>query len=181
MQRWKAAGPATREAENELWARFKAAQDTFFSARSEVFSERDAEQQQNLQAKQQLAEEAERLLPVKDLDAARSSLRSIQDRWAQIGHVPRADRPAVERRLQQVEQAVRQAEETRWKRTNPEARARASATADQLTASIAKLEKQLAAAQASGDSRTEDEVQAALTARREWLEQAQATLEEFGG
>lgn len=181
MQRWKAAGPATREAENELWARFKAAQDTFFTARSEVFSERDAEQQQNLQAKQQLAEEAERLLPVKDLDAARSSLRSIQDRWAQIGHVPRADRPAVERRLQQVEQAVRQAEETRWKRTNPEARARASATADQLTASIAKLEKQLAAARASGDSRTEDEVQAALTARREWLEQAQATLEEFGG
>jgi hypothetical protein len=181
MQRWKAAGPATRESENALWERFKAAQDTFFSARAEVFSERDAEQQQNLQAKQQLADEAERLLPVKDLDAARSSLRSIQDRWAQIGHVPRADRPAVERRLQQVEQAVRQAEETRWKRTNPEARARASATADQLTASIAKLEKQLAAAQASGDSRAADEAQAALTARREWLEQAQATLEEFGG
>ena len=45
MQRWKAAGPATREAEEELWTRFKAAQDTFFTARSAVFDERDAEQQ----------------------------------------------------------------------------------------------------------------------------------------
>jgi hypothetical protein len=181
MQRWKAAGPATREAENELWARFKAAQDTFFSARSEVFSERDAEQQQNLQAKQQLAEEAERLLPVGDLDATRAALRAIQDRWAQVGHVPRADRPGLERRLQQVEQAVRKAEEERWRRTNPEARARAVATAEQLTASIAKLEKQLAAAETAGDSRKAQEAREALTARREWLAQAEAAVQEFGG
>lgn len=181
MQRWKAAGPATRDAENELWQRFKAAQDTFFSARASVYSERDAEQQQNLQAKRQLADEAERLLPVQDLDSARATLRSIQDRWAQIGHVPRADRPAVERRLQQVEQAVRQAEEARWKRTNPEARARAAATAEQLTSSIAKLERQLAAAEASGDARKADEAREALTARRQWLAQAEAALQEFGG
>jgi hypothetical protein len=181
MQRWKAAGPATREAEQQLWERFKAAQDTFFAARSAVFDERDAEQQQNLAKKQALADEAERLVPVKDLEAARSALRSIQDRWAQIGHVPRADKSTIERRLQQVEQAVREAENARWKRTNPEARARAAATVEQLTASIAKLEKQRDAAAAAGKTSEVDKAEAAIAARREWLVQAQSALEEFSG
>lgn len=179
MDRWKAAGPATREAEQELWTRFKAAQDTFFTARSAVFDERDAEHQQNLAKKKQLADEAEKLLPVTDLAATRESLRSIQDRWAQIGHVPRADKASIERRLQQVEQALRSAEDTRWKRTNPEAHARASATVDQLTVSIAKLEKERDAASAAGDQRDVEKAEAAITARREWLEQAESTLAEF--
>lgn len=179
MQRWKAAGPATREAEEELWTRFKAAQDTFFTARSEVFDERDAEQQQNLAKKRALADEAEKLVPVKDLGAARAALRGIQDRWAEIGHVPRADKPAIEKRLQQVEQAVRGAEETRWKRSNPEAMARAAATVEQLTASIAKLNKQRDAAVAAGRQREIEEADAAIAARQEWLAQAESTLQEF--
>ncbi|MCZ3387098.1 MAG: DUF349 domain-containing protein [Actinomycetia bacterium] len=179
MQRWKDAGPATREAEQELWARFKTAQDTFFAARSTVFDERDAEQQANFTKKQQLAEEAEALVPISDLNAARTALRSIQDRWAEIGHVPRAEKASIERRLQQVEQALRGAEETRWKRSNPEARARASATVEQLTTSIAKLEKQRTAAAAAGKSTDVEKSEAAIAARREWLEQAQNTLQEF--
>ncbi len=179
MQRWKDAGPASREAEHELWTRFKAAQDTFFGARSAVFDERDAEQQQNLAQKQQLADEAEKILPITDLASARDALRSIQDRWSQIGHVPRADKPAIERRLQQVEQALRAADDARWKRTNPEARARASATVEQLTASIAKLEKEREVAVTAGKQRDADEADAAIAARREWLAQAEATLAEF--
>jgi ABC-type lipopolysaccharide export system ATPase subunit len=179
MQRWKAAGPATREAEEGLWTRFKAAQDTFFTARSAVFDERDAEQQQNLAKKQSLAAEAEKLLPVKDLNAARTALRGIQDRWAEIGHVPRGDKPAIEKRLQLVEQAVRAAEETRWKRSNPEARARAAATVEQLKASIAKLRKQRDAAASAGKQRDVEEADAAIAAREEWLAQAESTLREF--
>ncbi len=179
MQRWKSAGPATREAEQELWARFKAAQDTFFNARSAVFDVRDAEQQQNLAKKQALADEAEKLLPIGDLNAARTSLRSIQDRWAQIDHVPRADKPAIERRLQQVEQAVRAAEETKWKRSNPEARARAAATVEQLTASIAKLEKAREAAATAGKLGDVEKAEEAIAARKEWLVQAEDTLREF--
>src|ERR1700683_3886739 len=38
MSKWKAAGRADREAETELWKRFRAAQDKFFTARAEVFS-----------------------------------------------------------------------------------------------------------------------------------------------
>lgn len=42
MTQWKAAGRARRDVEDELWSRFRAAQDVFFAARSEVFAERDA-------------------------------------------------------------------------------------------------------------------------------------------
>ena len=179
MQRWKAAGPATREAEQELWTRFKAAQDTFFSARSEVYGERDAEQKKNLEAKQKLADEAEKLLPVKDLEAARTSLRSIQDRWADIGHVPRDQKAGIERRLQQVEQALRKADDARWQQTNPEGRARAQATIDQLTSSIAKLEAEREKAVTAGRTADIEKADAALDARRQWLQQAESALKEF--
>jgi hypothetical protein len=179
MQRWKAAGPATREAEQELWGRFKTAQDTFFAARSAVYDERDADQKQNLEAKQKLADEAEALVPVKDLEAARTTLRSIQDRWADVGHVPRADKQAIERRLHLVEQAVRKAEDARWQQTNPEARARAQATIAQLTSSIAKLEAERETALTAGRAADVEKADAALDARRQWLAQAESALEEF--
>jgi hypothetical protein len=136
MQQWKAAGRAGREEEEALWTRFRTAQDRFFSARSGTFAERDADQRSNLERKEALASEAEQLLPVTDLKAARRALRSISERWEAIGHVPRGDRDRVEGRLRRVEEAVRTAEESEWQRTNPEARARAEATVSQLRSSV---------------------------------------------
>ena len=46
MAQWKAAPRASREAEQRLWERFRAAQDAFFTRRSEDFSARDAEQRE---------------------------------------------------------------------------------------------------------------------------------------
>jgi Domain of Unknown Function (DUF349) len=181
MSRWKAAGPAPRGAEDALWQRFRAAQDTFFAARNATFAERDAGQLENLAAKQALATEAEAILPVDDPAEARRRLRSIQDRWAAIGHVPRHEREAVEGRLRAVEQAVREAEETRWRRSNPEGRARAADTVAQLTASIDKLERQRQAALDAGNAGKAAEAEAALEARRQWLVQAEQALAEFGG
>ncbi|HVQ19236.1 MAG TPA: DUF349 domain-containing protein, partial [Actinomycetes bacterium] len=172
-------GQAPREADDELWQRFKAAQDRFFTARSAAFTERDAHLGENLVAKQVLLAEAERLLPVEDPTKARAALRIIQDKWAAIGHVPRSDKDSVEKRLQNVEQSVRDTEESRWRRSNPEARARANATVDQLTKSLAKLEKELAAAKADGNPTQAAKAEEAIAARREWLAQAQQSLAEF--
>lgn len=181
MSKWKAAGQAPRGTEQELWAKFKESQDTFFTARSAAFAERDAGLSENLQAKKALLEEAERLVPVKDPPKARAALRAIQDKWAAVGHVPRGDKDAVEKRLLAVEQAVREAEDARWKRTNPEAQARAQATVDQLTKSIAKLEKELAKAEASGNQGAIAKAKEAIAARQEWMEQAKQSLAEFSG
>jgi len=180
MARWKAAGPAPKPADDALWRRFRAAQDTFFTARSSDLSKRDSEQQSNLEAKQALLQEAEALLPVDDWKAARETLRSIHERWEATGHVPRDAMRTVESRLRRVEEAVREAERSEWRRTNPEARARAEATVAQLRASIADLEKQAAAARESGDPTKAAEAEDALTARRSWLAQAERALDEFG-
>lgn len=179
MQRWKSAGRASREVEDELWARFKAAQDRFFQARSAVFAERDASLAANAEVKEQLLAEAEKILPVTDVRTARTALRHLVERWEAAGPVPREQRDRLEGGLRRVDDAVRKAEEAEWKRSNPEARARAQSTVDQLRTSIEQLEKRLAKAQAAGRAKDVKEAEEALTARRSWLEEAERTLAEF--
>ncbi|MGW1406949.1 DUF349 domain-containing protein [Streptomyces sp. NPDC002403] len=181
MTEWKAAGRAQREAEDDLWNRFRGAQDVFFAARSEVFAERDAEQGENLKLKEELAVEAERLVPVKDLKAARAAFRAINERWEAIGHVPRDARPKVEGRMHAVERALQEAEESEWRRTNPEARARAAGLTGQLQAAVDKLRTQIDTARASGNNARADKLAKELEGRQALLDQALKGLEEFGG
>ncbi|MFF5212062.1 DUF349 domain-containing protein [Streptosporangium sp. NPDC000396] len=179
MQQWKMAGRASREVEDELWARFKGAQDQFFQARSAVFAERDASLAANAEVKEQLLAEAEKILPVSDARAARAALRAVLERWEAAGPVPREQRDRLEGGLRKIDDAVRKAEDAEWKRSNPEARARAQNTVDQLHKSIEQLEARLAKAQAAGKDRDVKDAEEALTARRSWLEEAERTLAEF--
>lgn len=181
MRDWKAAGRAARDVEDALWQRFRAAQDQFFAARGTVFAERDAGLRANLERKEALLAEAEALLPIRDLRAARAALRSIHERWDAIGHVPRDARTRIEARLAAVDQRVREAGEAEWKRTNPEALARAEGTVAQLRSSIEALTAQLEQARSSGDEATVAEAEAALTARQAWLAEAERTLNDLGG
>ncbi|MEU7379504.1 DUF349 domain-containing protein [Streptomyces sp. NPDC042207] len=181
MTEWKAAGRAQREHEDDLWNRFRGAQDVFFAARSSVFAERDAEQAENLKLKEELAEEAERLLPITDLKAARAAFRSINERWEAIGHVPRDARPRVEGRMHTVDRALQEAEETEWRRTNPEARARAEGLTGQLQAAVDKLRGQVEQARAQGNNARADKLEKELEGRQALLDQALKGLQEFGG
>ncbi|RZT11877.1 uncharacterized protein DUF349 [Kribbella sp. VKM Ac-2569] len=179
MRQWKAAGPAPREVDDKLWARFRAAQDLFFGARDAVQAEENAEQVQNLQAKEALLAEIETILPVEDARTAREQLREYLDRWDQIGKVPRDSMRAIDGRLRAVEQAVKAAEDEVWNRSNPEARARAEATVKQLQSLISDLEKQASKFEAQGNTRKATEAREAIAARREWLTQAQNALTDF--
>ncbi|MER6288756.1 DUF349 domain-containing protein [Streptomyces sviceus] len=181
MAEWKAAGRAQREHEDDLWNRFRGAQDVFFAARSSVFAERDAEQTENLKLKEELAEEAEKLLPIGELKSARAAFRTINERWEAIGHVPRDARPKVEGRMHAVERALQEAEETEWRRTNPEARARAAGLTGQLQAAVDKLRGQIDQARAQGNNAKADKLERELEGRQALLDQALKGLEEFGG
>jgi hypothetical protein len=181
MNDWKAAGRAQREAEDDLWNRFRGAQDVFFAARSEVFAERDVEQRENMAGKEELAIEAEKLLPVSDLKGARAAFRTINERWEAIGHVPRDARPKIEARMHAVERAIQEAEETEWRRTNPEARARAAGLTGQLQAAVDKLAGQVEAARAAGNTAKADKLARELEGRQALLDQALKGLQEFGG
>jgi hypothetical protein len=179
MRQWKEAGRADRATEDALWERFKAAQDSFFHARAEAMSAKDAHLREHAVVKEQLLTEAEKLLPVTGFRAARSTLRGIQERWEQAGPVPRDAQERLEGGLRRVEEAVRKAEDSNWRRSNPEAVARARGTVEQLRSTISQLEGQLAKAQERGDDKARQQAAEALDARRSWLAEAERTLSEL--
>lgn len=181
MTQWKSAGRANRKDDDALWAAFREAQDVFFNARDAANAATDAEFSANLVAKEELAVQAEAILPIKDINAAKSALRDIQDKWEEIGKVPRADIGRIEGRLRAVENAVRDAEQSKWERTNPETRARAEGAVAQLEQAIAGLEADLAKAQAAGNDRKVKEITEAIAARTTWLEQVAKAAEEARG
>lgn len=181
MARWKAAGPAPRGVDEALWKRFRAAQDTFFGAKQATLNQQDTEFRANAEAKEALLVEAEALLPVRDLGATRAAFRDILRRWSAIGKVPRDAIRPLDNRLRAVENAIADAESDRWRRTNPETRARAEDTAAKLEAQIEALEQRAAKAEARGDSGAAREAAQSAATYREWLAQAQRAASDFGG
>ena len=171
LAEWKKAGRASRKEDDALWARFRAAQQVFYDARRAKDEAVDAEFAENLKVKEALLAKAEALLPVKNVKAAKRALRPIQDAWEEAGRVPRNAVRRLEGRMRAIEDAIREAENAEWRRTDPETKARAEGLAGQLEDSIAELESDLAAARAAGDAKKIAEAEAALTARRAWLEQ----------
>jgi hypothetical protein len=171
MAQWKGAPRASKEAEQRLWERFRAAQDSFFSRRSEVFSARDAEQRANLERRQALLADAEALDIDADPRAAQAKLREIQGQWHEAGRVPRETAGNLERRLRAVEEKVRHAMESAWRRTEPSA----NPLLVQMREQVAEAEQRLARAQAAGDSRRVREAEQALAAKRQFLQLAEKT------
>jgi hypothetical protein len=169
LDEWKRSGRAGKRSDDALWARFKAAGDALFGAKSEIDARENEEYSANLAQKLALLEEAEPLLSATDKSQARTKLQSIQRRWDDIGKVPRDQVKPIEDRLRKVENAVRKLEEDHWQRNNPEKKARSEGLAAQLHASISKLEDELEAAKAGGDAAKVKAAEEALQAQKTWL------------
>lgn len=182
MQQWKAAGPAPREVEEKLWQRFRGLQDQFFEARTRAQSEQDEEFRDNQRAKEALLDEAERtVVPVTDLRASKAAFRAFLDRFSEIGKVPRDAMRTIDGRVKALERAVRAAEDEQWRRTDPQARRRASDTANKLQAQIDELTAKAEKAEARGDTKKAQEHRDAIATYRSWLEQAEKAVEDYSG
>ncbi|KGN41224.1 DUF349 domain-containing protein [Knoellia aerolata] len=180
MDQWRQAGRASRAEDDALWERFKAAQDAFFNAKDEVSAAEEEEFRANLAVKEGLMVEAEKILPVTDLESAKSALRVIQDKWDAAGKVPRADIERTEKVMRRVETAVREVEDKKWKSSNPEVAARANSMVTQLRSSIETIEADLAKATAAGNDKKVKDLTARLESQQVWLRQAEAANDEFG-
>jgi hypothetical protein len=169
LTEWKAAGRTAKDADDALWHRFKAAQDTFFAARNALTAERDAEFTANAVAKEKLLTDAEKINAA-DHDAARAALRSITDKWDAIGKVPKERSADLERRLRAVEKKVRDAVDA--ERVDPEAHARA----EQFRVRAEQYEKQAAKATAAGKTKDAEAASANAQQWREWADAAASAL-----
>ncbi|ORA84325.1 DUF349 domain-containing protein [Mycobacterium malmoense] len=169
LTEWKAAGRTTKEVDDALWHRFKAAQDAFFTARNAATAEKDTELRANAAAKEALLAEAEKL-DTGNLDAAKAAMRSIAERWDAIGRVPRERSAELERRLRAVEKRVRDAGQADW--SDPQAQARA----EQFATRAEQYELQAQKAAAAGRTKEAEEARANAEQWRQWAEAAAEAL-----
>ncbi len=171
MEGGRACAP---DADDALWRRFKEAQDVFFAARNAAASERDAEFAQNAVAKEELLASAGNIDPDKDIDAARAALRDLQEKWDAIGKVPRERMHDLESKLRAIEKRVREAADSEWRRTDPEALARAAQFRERVT----QFEEQAAKATAAGKTKDAEKALAQAQQWREWAEAAEGAVNE---
>jgi hypothetical protein len=165
MADWKAAGRAPREVEDELWGRFKAAQDVFFQARSAQFSAQDEEFRGNQKVKEEILAEAEAL----EVPGGKARLRQLQEKWDAAGKVPRDVMKSLEDRFAKVEEKFRGSADTSHVKTTE------STFVVRLREKVADLEKKLVAARAAG--RPTGDIEAQLETQKQWLAQAGVSVE----
>ncbi len=172
MAEWKAAGRAPREVDDKLWAAFRGAQDHFFAARDAVNNERDQEFAEK--AKDALiAEYDSQIDPAKNVEAAKAKLRELQDKWEEIGFVPRDQVRQYEDKIAALEKRVADAEESNWRRTDPEVQARV----DQFKAKVDEFNAQAEAAQAKGKTAAAEKLREQAAQWAEWAKTAEAAVE----
>ncbi|MFT4201646.1 DUF349 domain-containing protein [Gordonia sp. (in: high G+C Gram-positive bacteria)] len=173
MTEWKAAGRAPRDVDDALWQRFKAAQDVFFGARNAEASQRDEEFAANGEAKAKLLDAAEKSIdPTSDLDGAKRSFRQLQQKWDEIGKVPRDQMGKLDGRLRALERKIREVEDEKWNREDPEVAARAA----QFAEKVATLEEQARKAEERGKTADAKKLREQAKQWQEWADAAKTAV-----
>ena len=179
MDSWKAAGRGRPSDDAKMWARFKASQDQFFTAKNADLEKRDTTMAANLIKREELLVAIEALLPISDIETSKKVLRDHLNAWSKIGITHRDKRAALDARVHVVELAFKEAEAEIWRKTDPAAKARAQEVVKQLNDSIENYEKIAAKSEAAGNAKKAAEARESAVARKVWLEEAEKSLAEF--
>ena len=179
MDSWKAAGRGKKNDDDKLWGRFKTAQDKFFAAKNADLEKRSLSFGENLLKREEIVKDIEALLPISNLDEVRRKFRDLKSKYMKAGQVERGKRNALDRRVEDVELTIKEAEQEQWRKSDPGAKARASEVVAQLVAAVADYENKAAKAEAAGDLKRASEHREAAAARAIWLAEAEKGLSEF--
>ena len=174
LEDWKVSGRTPGKSDDALWSRFKAAGDKIHTARKSTAAVENTEQTANYQAKVELLRQYADIDPKADLAKAKQQLAELSKKWEKAGRVPKDKIREVEDKLRAIESRVREVEQDQWRKSDPATIERNNSVISQLEEGIAKLEKELAAATASGNAKKVTEAKDALEARKAWLKAVQA-------
>ncbi|NVK52569.1 MAG: DUF349 domain-containing protein [Flavobacteriaceae bacterium] len=83
------AGKLPYSKSEEVWQKFKAATKKFNHSKNTFYKNEKRVQQENLDKKNALIEQAESLKDSEDWETATNTMKKIQADWKKIGHVPR--------------------------------------------------------------------------------------------
>ncbi|RLD66697.1 MAG: DUF349 domain-containing protein [Bacteroidetes bacterium] len=96
---WKLIGFAPKKDNNQIYARFRKACDTFFNAKREFYSKHKEEEEDNLQLKIELCIEAESMTESTEWRKTTDTYIAIQKKWKTIGPVPRKQKEPIWQRF----------------------------------------------------------------------------------
>lgn len=121
QKEWKSIGPVAKKYSESLWHRFLAACDHFFDQKKKNTSDARKVEQENLKTKKEIIAELTEL-EKKELDRAEllKSIRDLQARWQQTGHVPFSEKDKVFKEYRAVVDRLYDSLGSRDKRRNSE-------------------------------------------------------------
>ena len=93
--KWRAVGPVPPQNANDLWMTYKLYSDRFFEFIKLNRELQDLEMRKNLEMKIQLCERAEELMLEPSLNKAIQESQVLQNKWREIGGVPREKRTEI--------------------------------------------------------------------------------------
>jgi len=93
--KWRAIGPVPPQNANDLWMTYKLYSDRFFEFIRLNRELQDLEMKKNLEMKIQLCERAEELMLEPSLNKAIQESQALQNKWREIGGVPREKRTEI--------------------------------------------------------------------------------------
>ena len=102
QKNWKLLGSAGQRFDNKLWADFRSACDAFFTARQSHFAAQDALLIENLNEKNKFINELSNLILPETKSEALSMLRSKNEEFLAMGHVPMKNKNEVYERFKKA-------------------------------------------------------------------------------
>lgn len=96
---WKAIGETPRKDSNVLFARFRAACDTFFERKKVFYESLKEDQNENLQKKINICIQAEALMESTDWKRTTDDFFKLQEKWKTIGPAPKKKSDEVWKRF----------------------------------------------------------------------------------
>ena len=102
QKRWKEIGPVPRKNSDEIWKRFRAACDYFFTQKSSHFSQVDNSYDKNLKDKEMLIAEIAAYQLTDNPEADLLALKEFQRRWAEVGFVPIKNKEDIQKRYREA-------------------------------------------------------------------------------
>ncbi len=101
QKEWKTVGPVAHKVSDAVWKRFNDACNYFFDRKTEANAGQRKEEETNLELKKQVIAELEALAE-NGGDNTLQSVRDLQARWNEIGHVPYSKKEKMYRRYREL-------------------------------------------------------------------------------
>ncbi len=101
QKEWKAIGPVAHKVSDAIWKRFNDACNYFFEQKNAANAGQRKEEEANLELKKGVIAELEKLVENAGDDLLKS-VRELQARWNEIGHVPYSKKEKMYRRYREL-------------------------------------------------------------------------------